>query len=1492
LRLSKLDDPNLGRYIQKDNPSPMKFLTPLIIGASLLASLSELLASPIISEFMASNDAGLADEDGDFSDWIEIYNPDATAINLDGYFLSDDSADLTGWEFPAVTIEPVSFLVVFASNKDRSDPAGELHANFKLSANGGYLALVAADGLSLLSEFGPIYPPQFEGQSYGIGTFGSVTQEGLIDLGSTLRYFVPQDGSLGTTWTEEPLQFDDSSWTEARAGIGWESNGGTLEPAIATNISDDMRGKNASGYFRFPFTFSSTGKQVQSLNLTLPADDGFVAYINGMRVASHNDPTPLVWNSEATRSDGDRFVLETPSTHAIAATPGILVEGENILAIQGMNTSSGGSDFLIDSMLTAEVMDSTGTEREGYFDSPTPGLPNSGGQATGPIFLDVTDKPAQPVAGSDLVITAQVGGVAAPVDTVAMFYRVMFGAETTVSMSDDGLAPDALAGDGVFTAVIPGAEFDDGEMIRWRFLARDGLGLETRMPPFREPLDSHEYVGTVAVNPDVESLLTVVETFYPNPGAAGGTGGTRGAVFYLGELYDNIYANRHGQSTGGFPKKSYNLDFNKTQRFLWHPDEKRVKDIDLLTNWADKSKARHVLSWEIMREAGVHAHFAFTVRVQQNGDFFSTADFVEDADDIYLERAGLNPDGALYKIYNNTLSTGNSTVSPAVEKKNRRSENGQDLTDFINGLNSGSADQQWAFIYDNVNIPMMVNMSAANCVVRNTDMHRKNWYIYRDSGRTDEWATLPWDLDLAHGRKWNSSNNYFDNTLFTNGVIQVGTAVSLIQKMWARPEVRAMLNRRIRTLSDQFLNHPDTPYAQRYFERRLDEMLATIDPPGIVPSDAQQDFEKWGSWLQNGVRVPYTNTNPQVESMAEGVERWKNEYLPGRRDEIYNRQPSIPESQTGLIKYTYSNLFGSGAPVRVKVPTDDSDDATWMMETFDDSSWTSGLTGVGFDGSKYVPLIGVDTDGEMRGAIPRTSAYLRIEFQVNDPLPYQKLQLHMKFDDGYIAYLNGVKIDERNAPTSPSWNSSATTSGQEAVVDAYEVFDVSASVGELVAGTNVLAIHGMNGSTTSSDFLILPELFAGIPDSDGNSEPLIEFGTIEFNPDSGNQDMEYIEMVNNNNIAVDISNWTLGGGIEMLFAGGTVIPANSSLFVSPDVKAFRARTTSPKGGERRLVVGAYKGHLSSFGESLELRDASGALNSTTSFIGEPSDAQKYLVITEIMYHPEPDGAAEYLELMNISDTVTLDLIGINFSEGITFEFTDDGVTTLAPGERVLVVRDVMAFEAAHGAGLPVAGVFALASSLGNGGESLKLEDAEGGTIKEFTYNDKAPWPTTPDTFGFSLVLIAADTNPDPAEPLNWRASLAVGGTPGGSDAVNFSGDPAADADGDGLSALIEHALGSSDVDATSGADATSASSVEIGDASYATFSYQLNPAAEDVTRSVESSDDLATWTNADAQLVELASAVNADGTVTKTLQFATPLTGDSRQYFRLRVELR
>ncbi len=120
----------------------------------------------LISEFLASNDHSLRDQDGDASDWIEIANSSEETVNLSGWTLTDSQAAPKRWTFPAVSILPRGFLVVFASGKDRADAIHELHANFRLDRSGGYLALLRPNGV-VASEFAPAYPPQFPDVSYG-----------------------------------------------------------------------------------------------------------------------------------------------------------------------------------------------------------------------------------------------------------------------------------------------------------------------------------------------------------------------------------------------------------------------------------------------------------------------------------------------------------------------------------------------------------------------------------------------------------------------------------------------------------------------------------------------------------------------------------------------------------------------------------------------------------------------------------------------------------------------------------------------------------------------------------------------------------------------------------------------------------------------------------------------------------------------------------------------------------------------------------------------------------------------------------------------------------------------------------------------------------------------------------------------------------------------------------------------------------------------------
>jgi hypothetical protein len=95
----------------------------------------------VINEFMTSNGSSIQDEDGDNEDWIEIYNNATYPINLNGFYLSDRVNNPQRWAFPNVILQPNSYLIVFASGKNRRNPNRELHTNFSLSSSGEDIVL-------------------------------------------------------------------------------------------------------------------------------------------------------------------------------------------------------------------------------------------------------------------------------------------------------------------------------------------------------------------------------------------------------------------------------------------------------------------------------------------------------------------------------------------------------------------------------------------------------------------------------------------------------------------------------------------------------------------------------------------------------------------------------------------------------------------------------------------------------------------------------------------------------------------------------------------------------------------------------------------------------------------------------------------------------------------------------------------------------------------------------------------------------------------------------------------------------------------------------------------------------------------------------------------------------------------------------------------------------------------------------------------------------
>jgi hypothetical protein len=201
-----------GHGIQDLAPVPNTFA-----GGSWSYTLDPTLGVPTIriNEFLASNVGGLADEDGEAQDWIELWNFGSQPINLAGLSLTDDREDPGRWTFPATNIAPGQFLVVFASGKDRrvvTAVTNRFHTNFKLSGSGEYLGLFTADApRAPITEFAPEYPEQRNNASYGYDAsdelhyFGNSTPGGPNGASTILGLAPPPHANVERGYFDAPF---------------------------------------------------------------------------------------------------------------------------------------------------------------------------------------------------------------------------------------------------------------------------------------------------------------------------------------------------------------------------------------------------------------------------------------------------------------------------------------------------------------------------------------------------------------------------------------------------------------------------------------------------------------------------------------------------------------------------------------------------------------------------------------------------------------------------------------------------------------------------------------------------------------------------------------------------------------------------------------------------------------------------------------------------------------------------------------------------------------------------------------------------------------------------------------------------------------------------------------------------------------------------------------------------------------------------------------
>ncbi len=306
-----------------------------------------------------------------------------------------------------------------------------------------------------------------------------------------------------------------------------------------------------------------------------------------------------------------------------------------------------------------------------------------------------------------------------------------------------------------------------------------------------------------------------------------------------------------------------------------------------------------------------------------------------------------------------------------------------------------------------------------------------------------------------------------------------------------------------------------------------------------------------------------------------------------------------------------------------------------------------------------------------------------------------------------------------------------------------------------------------------------------------------------------------------------------------------------------------------------------------------------------------------LVIAELMYHP-PDATLaeaalgyrnaddfEFVRLQNIGSK-PIDLVGVRFATGITFDFTASPVRYLSPGENILAVSNPWAFQARYGHSYDsrIAGTYG--GNLANSGERLQLIGADGAIIRDFTYDDFYPWPEAADGDGPSLVLLAPATNPDHADPAAWALSCAPGGMPGGSPvrqsytqwralfwppsaATNdLISAPSADPDGDGLSNFTEYAFGSDPLRAST-PPSIGAAIEQFEDEPHLVLSVQVSEAARDAVFSWEQSEDLVNWTSASSSLALVASELSPTGMATRSFRELAAASATPARFLRLIV---
>jgi hypothetical protein len=474
-----------------------------------------------------------------------------------------------------------------------------------------------------------------------------------------------------------------------------------------------------------------------------------------------------------------------------------------------------------------------------------------------------------------------------------------------------------------------------------------------------------------------------------------------------------------------------------------------------------------------------------------------------------------------------------------------------------------------------------------------------------------------------------------------------GTVGSILREYWAGIPGQAVSDL---TSSPDYPGNPTFVDFQTNFETPVDvDDFYGVRMRGYIHPPANDNYIFWISSDDNGELWLSTDDNPANINLIANVAGWTN----SREWNKYAGQQSSPISLTGGQKYYIEALMkehSGGDNLAVAWSLDNNPPAngnppidgaylspigdTWATSYYDDSNWPSYTGGVGYernpgDPVNYLGHFNVDVNDDMYSH--NGTCYIRIPFTVTST-DLAALTLRMKYDDGFVAFINGVEVKRRNFTGAPQWNSEANAMNADANAVSFEDFDISGHISTLNPGSNILAIQGLNYGITSSDFLISVELVASqvsqgdvapgatqyaVPITlnkstqvkarklEGNAwsalhEAVFGIGPVAENlriteimyhpRNTGNlndPNEEFIELKNTGLTTLNLNLVKFTEGIHFTFPDMDLNP-DEFVVVVKNQSAFEAQY-----GTSVNVAGQYSGSLANNGEGIKLEDAIG-----------------------------------------------------------------------------------------------------------------------------------------------------------------------------------------------------------------------------------------------------------------------------------------------------------